>query len=159
MLTPVVLGDRVLLGSENNATRLHAFDKSGKLNPEAVLRNGDLAPDTCTPVVVNGKIYATAYGELFCVRLSDMKTLWKKTDDMFYDHSNVMGGPDRVLVWTMAGDLLLLDATVDEYRLVSRFRPFGDTTLDSMSHPAIVGDRILLRSKERLASFSLRESE
>lgn len=159
VLTPVVLGDRVLLGSENNATRLHAFDKSGRIIPEAVSRNGDLAPDTCTPVVVNGKIYATAYGELFCVRLSDMKTLWKKTDDMFYDHSNVMGGPDRVLVWTMAGDLLLLDAGVDEYRLVSHFRPFGDTTLDSMSHPAIVGDRILLRSKERLASFSLRESE
>jgi hypothetical protein len=27
-------------------------------------------------VVVDGKIYATAYGELFCVRLQDMKTLW-----------------------------------------------------------------------------------
>jgi outer membrane protein assembly factor BamB len=159
VLTPVVLGQRLLLGSENNATRLYGFGQRGRLMDKPVARNEDLAPDTCTPVVVNGKIYATAYGEMFCVRLSDMKTLWQKADDMFYDHSNVMGGPDRVLVWTMSGDLLLLDATVEKYRTVSHFRPFAGDKIDSMAHPAFVGDRIYLRSENEVAGYSLSRSE
>jgi outer membrane protein assembly factor BamB/ABC-type phosphate/phosphonate transport system substrate-binding protein len=159
VLTPVVLGEKILVGSENNGTRLYGFDLQGKVVDSPAARNDDLAPDTCTPVVVNGKIYATAYGELFCVRLKDMKTLWKKADDMFYDHSTVIAGPDRVLVWTMSGDLLLLDATVENYRVVSHFKPFGPKPLDSMSHPAFVGDRIYLRSKSEVVAFSLSLSE
>jgi len=159
VLTPVIVDGQLLLGSENNGTRLYRFEDSGALNPLPLRRNEDLAPDTCTPVIVNGRIFATAYGELFCVRLADMKTLWRKTNDMFYDHSNVMGGPDRVMVWTMSGDLLLLDATVDDCRVISHLRPFGKEQLNSMSHPAFVGDRIYLRSKDELRAFSLRVSE
>ncbi|MFT4689187.1 MAG: outer membrane protein assembly factor BamB [Limisphaerales bacterium] len=159
VLTPVILGQQILLGSENNGTRLYGFDKSGRIINSPVARNDDLAPDTCTPVVVDGKIYATAYGELFCVRLQDMKTLWKVADDMFYDHSTVIGGSDRVLVWTMSGDLLLLDATVNRYEVVSHIKPFGPDPLDSMSHPAFVGDRIYLRSKDEVVAFSLSASE
>ncbi|MBI3880859.1 MAG: PQQ-binding-like beta-propeller repeat protein [Verrucomicrobia bacterium] len=155
VITPVVLGDQLLLAGENNATRLHKFDGHGKLVAAPVLKNKDLAPDTCTPVVVNGKIFGTAYGDLFCVDATTLKTLWRQTDEMFHDHVTLVAGKDRVLVWTMSGDLLLLDATAAEYKVISKLRPFTDKHPDSMAHPAFVGDRMYLRSKTQLICVRL----
>ncbi|MEM7147351.1 MAG: PhnD/SsuA/transferrin family substrate-binding protein [Verrucomicrobiota bacterium] len=157
--TPLLLKDntQLLLATENNATRLHSLTPDGQISPEPVAANDDLAPDTCSPVVVNGKIYATAYGELFCIDLETMKTLFVIQDDMFYDHTNVVAGDDRVLVWSMAGDLLLLDASlgVTEYKVLAHWKPFGDDQLDSMSHPAIVPGKIYLRSQNKLLCLKL----
>ena len=84
-----------------------------------------------------------------------MKTVWVKQDDMFYDHSNLIGGNGRVLVWTQSGDLLLLDAAADKFTPLQRLRPFGDVEVDSMSHPAIVGDRLYLRGPNQLDCLKL----
>lgn len=154
--TPVVLGNQLLLAAENNATRLHRFDGKGNLVLTPTQKNKDLAPDTCTPAVVNGKVFATAYGELFCLDLNaGLKTLWRVANDMFHDHVTLVAGPDRVLVWTIGGDLLLLDATADRYQVVSHLRPFADKAVDSMAHPAFVGDRIYLRSPKELVCLRL----
>jgi outer membrane protein assembly factor BamB len=154
--TPIVLGNQLLLAAENNATRLHSFDGKGRIVPQPALKNKDLAPDTCTPVVVNGRVFATAYGELFCLDAKNgLKTVWRKADDMFHDHSNVVAGKDRVLVWTMSGDLLLVDATADSYKVISHLRPLAEKHPDSMAHPAFVGDRIYLRSPKELLCLRL----
>jgi ABC-type phosphate/phosphonate transport system substrate-binding protein len=155
VITPIVLSDKLLLAGENNATRLHQFDGKGRLVAEPVLKNKDLAPDTCTPAIVNGKIYGTAYGELFCLDLATLQTLWRKADDMFHDHANIVAGKDRVLVWTMSGDLLLLDAAAAEYKVVSHLRPFAEKHPDSMAHPAFVGDRMYLRSRTQLLCMQI----
>lgn len=156
--TPVVVGSQLLLAAENNATRLHRFDGKGRLVPLPAQKNKDLAPDTCTPVVVSGRVFATAYGELFCLDLNaGLKTLWREADDMFHDHVTLVAGPDRVLVWTIGGDLLLLDATADRYQVISQVRPFPGKAVDSMAHPAFVGDRLYLRSPKELLCLRLGE--
>ncbi|KAF0172930.1 MAG: PQQ-dependent dehydrogenase [Limisphaerales bacterium] len=156
--TPVVVGSQLLLAAENNATRLHAFDRQGRLVATPTLKNKDLAPDTCTPAVVNGKVFATAYGDMFCLDLSTgLKTLWRVSNDMFHDHVTLVAGPDRVLVWTIGGDLLLLDATGDRYQVISHLRPFPGKAVDSMAHPAFVGDRLYLRSPKELLCLRLGE--
>ena len=104
------------------------------------------------------RLFDTAYGEMYCLDLKDnLKTLWVAVHDMFFDHSNVIGGNGRVLVWTQSGDLLLLDAAANEFKPLRRLRPFGDGKVDSMSHPAIVGDRLYLRGPSELACFELRK--
>ena len=149
--TPIIVDDKLLLATENNATRLYAFDSEGKLQPRPIAVNDDLAPDTCTPVVINGRIFATGYGKLYCLDLTDgLKTVYHVEDDMFYDHVNITAGNNRVLIWTMAGDLLLISADADQYKLISGLRPFGPESLDSMAHPAMVGDLLYLRSKNEL---------
>ena len=65
--TPLLLGDQLFLATENNGARLYAFDKTNKIIEKPIERNDDLAPDTCTPVVWGGKLFATAYGELYCL--------------------------------------------------------------------------------------------
>jgi len=154
--TPLIHAGQLLLATENNATRLHGFLPDGKINPKPVLTNVSLAPDTCSPVIVAGRVFATAYGEMYCLDLKNgLKTIWVMEDDMFFDHSNVIGGNGRVLAWTNSGDLLLLDATANEFKPISRLRPFGDASADSMSHPAIVGNRLYLRGPNELACFEL----
>ncbi len=152
--TPLIHNGQLLLATENNATRLHRFSKNGKLITKPVLSNLKLAPDTCSPVIVGDRVFATAYGEMYCLDLKDsMKTVWVAEDDMFYDHSNLIGGNGRILVWTNSGDLLLLDAAANEFKLIRRLRPFGDASADSMSHPAIVGNHLYLRGLDELACF------
>lgn len=156
--TPVVVDGQLLLAAENNATRLHRFGADGKLLSAPAHKNKELAPDTCTPAVVNGKVFATAYGELFCLDLhAGLKTLWREANDLFHDHVTLIAGPNRVLVWTIGGDLLLLDATADRYQVISHLRPFPGKVVDSMAHPAFVGDRIYLRSPKELLCLRLGE--
>jgi outer membrane protein assembly factor BamB len=152
--TPLIYDGQLLLATENNGTRLHRFENNGKLVNKPVMANPSLAPDTCSPVIVGDRAFATAYGEMYCLDLkNNLKTVWMQEDDMFYDHSNVIGGNGRVLVWTQSGDLLLLDAGANEFSPLSRLRPFGDVKVDSMSHPAIVGNRIYLRGSNEIACF------
>ncbi|GIT04985.1 MAG: hypothetical protein CM1200mP29_03960 [Verrucomicrobiota bacterium] len=49
----------------------------------------------------------------------------------------------------------MLDAAANKFKPLSRPRPFGDGKVDSMSHPAIVGNRLYLRGPNELACFSL----
>ena len=154
--TPLIYGSQILLATENNGTRLHRFAKNGQPVDEPAIVNPALAPDTCSPVIVGDRVFATAYGEMYCLDLkNNLKTVWVKEDDIFYDHSNVIGGNGRVLVWTQSGDLLLLDAAANKFSSLSRMRPFGDGKVDSMSHPAIVGNRIYLRGPSEIACFQL----
>ena len=156
--TPLIHEGKLLLATENNAVRLHRFLKNGLLDDKPLKANASLAPDTCSPVIVGDRVFATAYGEMYCLDLKDnLKTLWVAVDDMFFDHSNVIGGNGRVLVWTQSGDLLLLDAAANAFKPLRRLRPFGDGKVDSMSHPAIVGDRLYLRGPSELACFELRK--
>ena len=150
--TPLIYDGQLLLATENNGTRLHRFENNGTIVDKPVMANPSLAPDTCSPVIVGDRAFATAYGEMYCLDLkNNLKTVWMQEDDMFYDHSNVIGGNGRVLVWTQSGDLLLLDAGANEFSPLSRLRPFGDVKVDSMSHPAIVGNRIYLRGPNEIA--------
>ena len=156
--TPVIHEGTVFLATENNATRRYRFDGKGILKPKPVSANWDLAPDTCTPVILDDRLFCAAYGELFCLDVKrGLKTIWSVQDDMFFDHVNIIGGNNSVLVWTMRGDLLLLRADSDKYEPLSHLRPFGKETQDSMAHPAIVGDQLYLRSSSELACFTLRD--
>lgn len=154
--TPVVLGDQLLLATENNGTRLYRFDGTGIIVPEPVQKNDALAPDTCTPAIAANRVFATAYGELFCLDLNDgLKTLWQQSDDMFHDHCNIIASPDRVLLWTANGDLLLLDAKSPTYAPLAKVRPFDEKHPDTLAHPALVKNRLYLRSSKSLACFEI----
>ncbi|MHC4994701.1 MAG: PQQ-binding-like beta-propeller repeat protein [Planctomycetota bacterium] len=153
--TPVSVGGKVLLATENNATRMYAFNDDGTINPKPVAVNEDMAPDTCSPVVYQGHVYANAYGELFCLKADTLETVWRQPDDMYYEHSNVIAGNGRVLISTMNGDLVLLGAGANAYKPLRLLRPFGKEPIDTLSHPAIVGNRLYVRSQDALVCLEL----
>ncbi|MEL6105764.1 MAG: PQQ-binding-like beta-propeller repeat protein [Planctomycetota bacterium] len=152
--TPVLWRDGVVLATENNGTRYYVFDESGKIVPKPKWENLDCAPDTCTPVVANGgakeRLFCTAYGELFCLDGNGLKTSWSEADERFYDHSCLITGNDRLLIWSNDCDLMLLETTANDFKLLSAMRPMSRDKAESMSHPAIVGDKLFLRSQTEL---------
>jgi outer membrane protein assembly factor BamB len=156
--TPVPLANGLLLATENNATRVYRFEERGRLLTEPLNVNDDCAPDTCTPVISGDRAFCSAYGELFCLdAANDYSTLWSQPDDRFYDHTCLIASDARLLLWSSSCDLLLLDSRADECKILSEVRPMKDPKAESMSHPAIVGNQIYLRSQNELVCLQLQE--
>jgi len=154
--TPVQVGGRLLVTTENNGTRLYNFDKSGNLIPKPVALNEDLAPDTSTPVVIGEKVFG-GWVDLFCLDLNDgLKPVWTAEDEVFEDYVSLIGNRDRVLITTTEGELLLIDATGESYKLISRLRVFDGKT-EVLSHPALVGTRLFIRDSNEICCLDLQE--
>jgi outer membrane protein assembly factor BamB/ABC-type phosphate/phosphonate transport system substrate-binding protein len=150
----VATGRRLFLASENNGARIHAWDDSGRPNPSPLGTNQDMTPDTCTPVLVGGRIFAAGLGALVCLDAGDqLRTIWRQEEDAFDSHSSLIAGNERVLVLTTYGELILLDAGADRFQPVSRFKLTPST--ETWSHPAIVPGRLYLRTQSEILCLGL----
>ena len=147
--TPIVVGGKLLVSTENNGTRLYGFDADGRIKPKPEAANDDLSPDTSTPVVLDGMVFGNC-GGLYCLDLDGgLKTVWESVDDPFADYCTFIAGNGRVLVMTQTGILCLVKATKKGLECASRLDLFGDvpdTDRDVWSHPALVGNRLYVRN-------------
>ncbi len=156
--TPVVIGDKLLVTTEGNSTRLYAFNKSGTILAEPVAKFRDLAADMSTPVVVGNRLFCVCR-EMFCLDVTnDLAKKWTAEDEAFTDYAPIIADDQHLLVLGRGGELLLVDATANEYRVVSRTFLFDDPTTreaELYSHPAIVGTKLYVRGENSLACFEL----
>jgi outer membrane protein assembly factor BamB len=156
--TPVAVDGGVVLSTENNGTRLYRFDDSGRIIPKPAAEYADLAPDTCTPVAAAGRLFGAA-GGLHCLDTRDggLRPVWRSEDDKLGDHASLIADDRRVLVVTVRGELILLDATAaaDAGPIVSRVRVFGDDDAEIYSHPALVGTRLYVRGGDSVVCLDL----
>lgn len=153
--TPVDVGGKLLVATENNGTRLYNFDGAGRIRPEPVAVNDELVPDSSTPVVLNDLVFGNS-NALVCLDLKDgLKTLWKVEDEHFEDYASFIAGNGHVLVTTITGEVLLVEANRERPVLKSRLKPFGDDA-EVWSHTALVGDRLYLRSQNSVVCVEIR---
>jgi outer membrane protein assembly factor BamB len=156
--TPIAVDGKLLVSTENNGTRLHDFDRNGEILAKPIAVNDDLVPDSSTPVVLKDKVLGCpGRGELFCLDVQDLKTLWTLEDDGFDDYASLIGSGDRLLVTTSRGELLLLRVTRDGGEILSRVRLLGEGA-DVYSHPAIVNDRLYIRAASSIYCVRLEDS-
>jgi outer membrane protein assembly factor BamB len=152
--TPVAVDGGVLVATENNGTRLYRFDGSGRIIPKPACEFAELAPDTTTPVLTSGRLFGT-HGGLFCLDLKKgLKQLWFRDDAALGDHASLVADDERVLVITLAGELILLDARADTCRILSRLRLF-DHDVEVYSHPALAGTRLFVRGSSSVICVDL----
>ncbi|MBI3866386.1 MAG: PQQ-binding-like beta-propeller repeat protein, partial [Planctomycetia bacterium] len=152
--TPIVHRGRLLVSTENNGTRMYRFSGDGKIEPQPAAVFRDLAPDTHSPVVVGERLFGISQ-ELFCLDLKDdLKVVWQGTDDAFYAHTSLIASDDRLLVFGSTGELLLLDPHAADFKLLGRLALVPDGR-DLLSHPALVGDRLYVRSHNEIVCVSL----
>lgn len=142
--TPVVLNSRLLLTTENNGTRIHDFDSDGRIRPKPSARSMVLAPDCSTPVVSDGIVFG-CNRRLVCLDARDLQTRWVREEPIFDDYANLVAGSGRLLITTNPGELVLIRATGARFDERSRLRLFEKA--DIWSHPAIVGDRLYVRTQ------------
>jgi outer membrane protein assembly factor BamB len=152
--TPIEFEGQLLVATENNGTRLYRFREDGTIAPEPVAQFNDLAPDSHTPVVVGGRLFGV-WGALFCLDVrAGLKPLWTSEDKTYADYASIIGSGGLVLVTTQYGELLLVDAAADEYRVVSRLKLFDDDS-GVLAHPALVGHRLYVRSSTAIHCLDL----
>jgi outer membrane protein assembly factor BamB/ABC-type phosphate/phosphonate transport system substrate-binding protein len=147
--TPIVLGGKLLVTTENNGTRLYGFEADGQIKSDPLARNDDLAPDTSTPIAHGGVVLAN-YGGLMCLDLDDeLKTLWEVDDDALTEYCTFIAGNGHVLVMSQSGKLVLVRIDKQGYQCVASLDLFDDvhpTERDVWSHPALVGNRLYVRN-------------
>jgi len=148
--TPIVVDGKILVSTENNGTRLYGFDDDGRIRPEPLARNEDLAPDTSTPVVADGMVFGSFAG-LMCLDLEDgLKTLWEADDvDDLTEYCAFIAGNSHVLVMSQTGRVFLVKASKIGFDCRATLDLFDDVPLedrDVWSHPALIGNRLYVRN-------------
>lgn len=152
--TPIAVDGKLLVTTENNGARLFQFDAAGRIRRIPVGRFEDLAPDTSTPVITNNRIFG-AGDKLYCLDLQNyLRPIWELEEDELGDHAALFADDRRVLVVTMSGELILLDARAETDPIISRLRVF-DADVDVYSHPALVGSRLYIRGGYRVLCLEL----
>ncbi len=152
--TPVIADSQLVVCTENNGTRLFAFNKDGRLRPEPLGTHRDLAPDSHTPVAINGRLFGIWDG-LFCLDLkNNLRELWTSDDEAFNHYASIIASQDRILITNEKSELILLDATADKFTPLSRLKIFENDS-GVFSHPAIVGSRLYVRGSDQIVCLSL----
>ncbi len=159
--TPLPLGNQLLVASENNGVRLFQFSGRGQLATRPVATSDSAFPDMVSPVAANGRVFLLQE-KLICLAADphakgqQLAPIWSSEEDAFSTYGSLIASTDRLLVFGATGELLLYDISGDVPRLTSRMSPFGKESLESYSHPALVGERIYLRGGTELLCVDLR---
>jgi outer membrane protein assembly factor BamB len=152
--SPVFHDGRLIVSTENNGTRLFEFGDDGQIDPRPAAENHELQPDIHTPVVVGGRLFGVWSG-LHCLDLRNgLKRIWVGDDSAFDEYAAIMASEERLLIASLRGELLLVDAAADEFRLLDRIHPWKDED-GVYAHPAIVGSRIHLRASGAIRCYDL----
>ena len=142
--TPIAAEGGVIVSTENNGTRLYRFDDSGRIIPKPAGEFAGLSPDSATPVMTCGRVFGSHLG-LRCLDVrKGLEPIWHREEDALGDYATLIADDERVLVITLGGELLLLDARAKEFAIISRLRIFDDD-VEVYSHPALVGARLYAR--------------
>jgi outer membrane protein assembly factor BamB len=152
--TPIIWDGKLIVATENNGVRTYGFDADGVVNAEPLATNDDLLPDCQSPVISGERLFGVATG-LFCLDVPGrLRKLWHSDDEDFTEYASLVASHDRVLVTTLLGKLILLDAKSNGFKKLSELQLIEDEA-GLYSHPAIVGRRLYVRGSKSLVCFDL----
>jgi len=152
--TPIDLGGKLLLSTERNGTRVYAFDDEGKIVSKPMAVHEELAPDTSSSVLIDGKLFG-CWLKMFCLDAENgLKEVWSAEDDVFDDYVCIFGSPDRIMVLGVEGELLLIGIDGGKYDLISRVEIVGGQS-EVLSHPALVGNLLYVRDSDSIRCIEL----
>ena len=102
-------------------------------------------------MVHEGHAYGFDGSILSCIDLADGKRKWKGGR---YGSGELLllPGQDLLLVISEEGELVLVSASPDQFREVSRFAAIEGKT---WNHPVLVKDVLLVRNGQEMAAFRL----
>jgi len=156
--SPVALGQRILLASGEENSRLLGFGPAGTLEPQPQAVNEDLAPEIATPTAWGDAILGAAGGLMLLDASAApgkglLRTLWISDKDEYLNGvCHAIVSHDRALVMCEDGQVLLLAADRNACRVLDRQKLCDKT----WSHPALARGRLYVRDKSALYCYDLR---
>ena len=92
---------------------------------------------------------------MFCLDARNgLEEKWEQEDDAFCSYASLIGGRKRILLMSLDGELVLINADPNACRILSRLK-LHDGSEDTYSHPALIGNRLFARLGKRLVRLDL----
>jgi outer membrane protein assembly factor BamB len=131
--------------------RLAIKQAAGGWTVEEKWTSNGLKPYFNDLVVHKGHAFGFDGSILSCIDLADGKRKWKGGR---YGNGQMvlLADQDLLLVISEDGELALVSATTDQFKEIARFPALNAKT---WNHPVVIGDRLLIRNGEEMASFRL----
>lgn len=151
--TPLFDGRHLILSTETNGTRLHAFNSEGQLIAQPLATFADLSPDSHTPVLAGGRLIGF-HTDLHILDAGTLRLLATVADREFGIYASLITDGRHLLTLGEKGVLFLHDIQGAKPRELGRLK-LCDSGTHLLSHPALVGDRFYVRMGERIACLCL----
>jgi len=158
--TPSRVGDLLLAATENNGTRLYAFDGAGVIRPEPVFSSGALSPQIATPVRVGTRLWGQDGEGVHALALDRaLRPAGVWADPAFKDHVSLVAGGSRVLAVAKTGDIFLFSADAAGAGVVKGANVFekhpGGAATEVWSFPVVLNGCLYLRSQDEVVCLEL----
>jgi outer membrane protein assembly factor BamB len=124
-------------------------EQDGQLVSELLWESIFLKPKFSNPVYHDGFIYGLDDGILVCLDPENGRRRWKRGR---YGHGQVLLVGGVLLIQSERGEIVLVEASPEEHRELSRFRVMGGKLWNT---PALAGPYLLVRSDQEAALFEL----
>ncbi|MCA9076370.1 MAG: PQQ-binding-like beta-propeller repeat protein [Planctomycetaceae bacterium] len=150
---PVLLpGDRVLITSNVGVTLLQLTHEESEWTITPLWKNRNLKADYANAIARDGYLYGLDKGIMVCLDLESGERLWKGGR---YGHGQMLLSNDLLVLLSEKGELVLVEATPQEHRELTRFQAIEGRT---WNNPTLVDGIIYIRNHLEMASYDLRAS-
>jgi outer membrane protein assembly factor BamB len=149
ILTPTVIGDNVFTSSYGGRSALLNVSREGSKWKVTEAWDHKSQGYMSSPVVIEGHIYLHLRNQRFvCLDAKTGAERW--TTKPFGKYWSMVANGDKLLALDQRGELLLIEASPEEFKLLSRRQVAEDT----WAHIAVANDEIFVRDLNALKMFS-----
>ena len=151
IITPVVLGDRLVLSGLDNGVFAIGFDGP---DPVEVWRNSEFPMRITTPVVVGDRLFGMSHrrrGQFFCLDADTGEAIWSSGGRESDLSSAVIALGDRIAFLTHEARLIFVSANADEYEPLAEYEVADSQT---WAHPVFVPGGVLVKGVNTLHYWS-----
>jgi outer membrane protein assembly factor BamB len=149
ILTPTVVGDRVFTSSYGGRSSLFMVSREATRWTVTQAWNHKSQGYMSSPVVIDGHIYLHLRNQrLVCLDARTGQERWRTRP--FGKYWSIVANGDKLLALDQRGELLLIQASPDEFKLISRRRVADD----SWAHLATADDQVFVRDLRAMKMFA-----
>jgi outer membrane protein assembly factor BamB len=155
---PLLLGNQLLLTTENNGARLYPLNAKGAPATAPSAQYEALSPDAHSPVTTAGRVFGVHAGLHALNPEVGLAPSWTHDAPEYNEYAALVASETRVLCLTLKSELILFDARADNYRELGRC-PLSPDETETLAHPALAGSRIFVRIGRELICLDLEAEE
>lgn len=158
-VTPIQAGDVVVYsGTKQGIFGLELDRTAGDLKAKERWSTKDASMYMSSPILVGDHVFGMSErkrGTIFCMDPRSGKVLWQSAGRMG-ENVALVGGSREMWLLTTGGELIVIEPSRTEYKERARYKVAESPT---WAHPVVLWDRVLIKDKTTLASWSLTASK